>query len=224
MTKFVTLFTIIASLAFAQTASDNLLQPEHLEYQGAFRMPAMNSDGTNMGYTRGEIAYNPDNNSILITSHAYHQKVAEFPVPDPVKSKVFEELPQATAINGWKDMTGGKLNAFDGRNMKIHNLFVYDSRLFFSLYKYYNVDCQDLFSHGASRMDFNNLDTKGMWRIGQGGYSDWTLQYMAEVPAAWQEQFTLAGTVRLSHPCRQFQHQLQGQYMQRAGILRIRSL
>jgi hypothetical protein len=65
------------------------------EYVGAFRLPADEFGSSSLNYSEGPLEYNPVNNSIFIVGHAHHQMLAEFTVPELVKSSEVTELNMA---------------------------------------------------------------------------------------------------------------------------------
>lgn len=74
-----------------------LIHLEDFQYRGAFRLPDDTYGTSNLNYSQGPIAYNPDNHSIFIVGHAHHQQIAEFVVPDLVVSDHIPDLNMAGA-------------------------------------------------------------------------------------------------------------------------------
>jgi len=73
-----------------------LLRIENLVYEGAFRLQASEFGASNLNYAQGPIAYNKANHSLYIVGHSHDQAIAEFAIPDLVKSTDITALPMVT--------------------------------------------------------------------------------------------------------------------------------
>lgn len=63
-----------------------------LIFEGAFRVPADTFGASDMNFSQGPIEYNPDNHSVFLVGHTHQQAIAEFSVPDLVKSSSVADL------------------------------------------------------------------------------------------------------------------------------------
>lgn len=86
-----------AKAGAADPLSLPLLGIEDFEYQGAFRLPADTYGGSSLNYSEGPIEYNSDNHSLFVVGHSHHQAIAEFAIPDLVKSSDILDLNMAAA-------------------------------------------------------------------------------------------------------------------------------
>lgn len=117
---------------------------EDLTYKGAFRIPAQDYGNSDVNYSEGPIAYNPDRHSIFIAGHAHQQAIAEFAVPEIVFSDSLSDLLFAPdALQNFRsfldetpddnpegiDRIGGILYQADGEN----------ARLIVNAYEYYDA-------------------------------------------------------------------------------------
>lgn len=82
-----TLFTL-SFMASAQDPIDSVMT--RLNYEGAFRLPVGTIGESRLGWANGKIALNPFNQTFFIVGHAQHQAIAEFNIPDPVKSSTLK--------------------------------------------------------------------------------------------------------------------------------------
>ena len=78
--------TASVSQAATVPAELPLFQVAHLQYKGAFRLPAETFGASSTNYAQGPIAYNPDNHSLFVVGHAHDQAIAEFAIPELVGS------------------------------------------------------------------------------------------------------------------------------------------
>ena len=94
---------ILATMTAVSPAADPDIAPRDLpllsikdfKYVGAFRLPARKYGASDLNFSQGPIALNPDGGSLLIVGHAHHQAIAEFPIPPIVNSTVLSELKMA---------------------------------------------------------------------------------------------------------------------------------
>lgn len=99
---------LIAALSVTSARAESeptnlpLISIDHFTYVGAFRVPEnTGSEVSNMNYSLGRIAYNPDRHSVYITGHNQHQALIEFAVPELVASNKIDELNFATILQNF---------------------------------------------------------------------------------------------------------------------------
>ena len=95
---------LFVTIARAETVPTDLplISIDHFTYIGAFRVPAdTGSNVSNMNYSLGRIAYNPDRHSVFITGHNQHQALVEFAIPELVASNKIDELNVATVLQNF---------------------------------------------------------------------------------------------------------------------------
>jgi len=96
---------------------DNTVNPDSIEYLGAFKVPEGNWDGDNYfswSYSNGAIAYSPDGDpgnaddfsgSLFGIDHVYRTAASEITIPTPVNSRDLDELPRAEYIQHPTDIS-----------------------------------------------------------------------------------------------------------------------
>ena len=88
-------------LSAAVTAQDlsslPLFDMKDLTYEGAFRVPATAFGPSDINYSQGPIAYNPDRHSLYMVGHTHQQAIAEFAIPELVVSDSLADLNFAPA-------------------------------------------------------------------------------------------------------------------------------
>lgn len=72
-----------------------LLSMKDFQYAGAFRLPSRKFGASDLNFSQGPIAFNPDRRSLFIVGHAHQQAIAEFAIPELVDSTVLTELNMA---------------------------------------------------------------------------------------------------------------------------------
>jgi len=200
-------FIVLFTLSTAAFGAENFVPNEDLTYLGAFKIPntgktSQSCDGFDF-YPNGDVNNN-DNfpGSIYTTGHrkGVNGGVAEFGIPEPVKSKSLDRLPAATILQDWHDVTGGICNeSLTGRwigdveyleakgNMK-------EDKLLWMTYEKYMPD-NDMYVLGWSSTDVSNPDSQKIWRADApaAAYSS----YLTQIPKDWAEQYTQNRTVAM---------------------------
>ena len=85
------------SAAYSQAPSLPRLAIGDMVYEGAFRVPAAKYGVSEMNYSQGPIAYNPENHSVFLVGHSQHQAIAEFRIPKLTRSTALADLAMAAA-------------------------------------------------------------------------------------------------------------------------------
>lgn len=94
-------FLLVVSATGTATSADSaaappqelpLLSIRDFQYVGAFRLPSRKYGQSDLNYSEGPIALNPDRKSLFIVGHAHQQAIAEFAIPELVDGKVLAEL------------------------------------------------------------------------------------------------------------------------------------
>ena len=166
-----------------------LLHPENLIYQGAFKLPAGTIGGSSFNYGGGAVlAYNPQNNSLLIVGHDNHQMVAEINIPAPIVSSEEANLPTAALIQPFADPSEGKIFTIDDSlQNKAGGLLVFNNRLYGSAFSWFDVNHSQILSHYVSSLDFSNVKaSQGMFQLGETG-AGFVSGYMTLIPEEWRE-------------------------------------
>lgn len=179
-----------ASAAGGGSGRDRL-QPEQLEYLGAFRLPDTDPKlASRFPYGGHALAFNPagdkGNGSLFVAGHAHHQLVAEVTIPTPARDREINKLGTAELLQPFGDVTGGLRGSLPGKDMRLGGLLVYKGRLLWSIYRWYNVEGETLPSHGVSDLDLSRPNAAGLWKIGTH-HSQKTAGFMMEVPEQWRK-------------------------------------
>jgi hypothetical protein len=189
------LFTRSSASISAVDPVQPLLQQSDLVYQGAFRLPTVpfgGGFGASYGfeYSTTGFAYNPPHNSLFVNNHIYEQKTAEVSIPAP--STDLSELPVATFLQNFADITEGHLTQLGGSNTAqtyMGGLLVYRNRLVGSAYIFYDAVKEARKSHFTSGVNLaQSGDFKGMYQVGalDPGF---VAGYMGLIPSEWQASF-----------------------------------
>jgi len=168
-----------------------LLKMEDLQYVGAFRLPSRKYGRSELNYSEGPIAFNPDRQSLFIVGHSHHQAIAEFAIPELVDSTVLTELnmagdplqPFATILNR---ASGGNPQ---GNNRIGGMLYVTGPdgpELLVNVYEYYDAPGDNTLSMLVVR-DANDLaksEVDGYFEV-RGGPGH-TAGWMSPIPDPWR--------------------------------------
>lgn len=173
----------------ADPTTQPLLQKSDLVYQGAFRVPNAGFSSTNtFDYGGTALGFNPANNSIFLTGHDWYQRTAEVKIPTIVNSTNLNSLNTATLLQGFVDHTEGKLNGIDptpANGVKVGGHLVYNNKLIFSGYSYYDADANQTYSHFTRPLSFSVTgQVTGPYKVGSDPH--FTSGYMTLVPPEWQ--------------------------------------
>ena len=168
-----------------------LLRMKDFQYVGAFRLPSRKYGQSDLNYSQGPIALNPDRQSLFIVGHAHQQAIAEFAIPELVDSTVVAELnmagdpiqPFATILSR---VSGGNP---DGNNRIGGMLYVSGPdgpELLVNTYEYYDAPGDNKLSMLVIR-DANNLaacKVDGYFEVqGRPGH---TAGWFSPIPAEWR--------------------------------------
>ena len=157
-----------------------------LQYVGAFRLPAPQSDRRTFDYGGTALAYNPARNSLFVVGHDWYQLTAEVSIPRPARTRHVAGLPRARYLQHLTDATAGKVNDTGGDNNKIGGQLVYRGRMYGSAYVYYDATGSQVRSHWArSSTDLRAGRVRGLFQIGRRG-AGFVSGFMALVPPAWR--------------------------------------
>ncbi|MCA9060610.1 MAG: hypothetical protein KDA96_14605 [Planctomycetaceae bacterium] len=183
-----------------------MLMPANFEYLGAFRPPHTDAAGHRFSYGGCGLAYRPgneadvDTGSLYLVGHQLEQRVAEISIPTPVISsrKSMDDLPVARVLQDLGDITAGLLTALTddpSQPFELGGLQVVDDRLHWTMYRYYNVDGLDFYSHATSSLNIADPQVEGPWHLGpqDSGRPEWHAHkyagYIFDVPEREAEQW-----------------------------------
>lgn len=193
------LLLVVSATGMATAADRGAARPQELpllkiqdfEYVGAFRLPSRRYGESDLNFSQGPIAFNPDRQSLFIVGHAHQQAIAEFTIPELVESTVLAELnmagdpvqPFAAILNR---ASGGNP---EGNNRIGGMLYVSGpdgTELPVNAYEYYDAPGDNTVSMLVVR-DANGLaesDVDGYFEVqGRPGH---TAGWISPVPEPWQ--------------------------------------
>ncbi|NOY05333.1 MAG: T9SS type A sorting domain-containing protein [Chlorobi bacterium] len=191
---------ILSFFLFPYVSWGQRILPRHIEYLGAFRLPA-GSGGSNWEYSGHAMTYYPygDPNgpndgfpgSIFGIGHAWHMQVSEISIPRPVISptKNINDLPTARTLREFTDVRSGigSLNVLQeivrvGMEYLPAQGAQTTGKLYFAWGAHFQEDEQNVASHMWCETDLSNC--RGAWWVGSRSlYS--VNDYMFEIPADW---------------------------------------
>ncbi|MBC8180847.1 T9SS type A sorting domain-containing protein [candidate division KSB1 bacterium] len=178
-----------------------LIQPEDLEYKGAFRLPE-GSGGSDWYYSGNAMTYYPDGDSsgpndgfpgsIFAIGHDHQQYVSEISIPAPVISseKNFDELNTATTLQPFSDITGGMFGYLEMPTAGLSYLPPQGNQSSGKLYFCWgqHIQFQEV-SHGWCELNLSNPQTAGPWHFGD--FNNFTTSdYLFEIPKDWADANT----------------------------------
>ncbi|MBU3005741.1 hypothetical protein [Paraglaciecola arctica] len=155
-----------------------------IEYLGAFRVVAEGQSNSN--YAVGTLGFNPDNNSIFMAGHAYHNAIAEFEVPSHFSFETqAANIPAAAVLQDYVQILNKK--EIGNTNNKINGILYHDQNLLVSSEVWYdasgsNADNLQVFSNA---LDVSSSSYKGMLQL-EGKAK--AAGYMFKVPNELTEQ------------------------------------
>ncbi len=179
------------------TLLGNLISISQIEYEGAFRLPASTFGASNLNYASGIIEYNRNNHTLFIVGNTHEFAIAEFRIPELVKSFTISELniadPPIQKFTTVIDRLEENVELLDS----ISGLELVNSELLVNLIKYYDADLQNTQSLIVIR-DSNNLSNsqiEGPFTVSEkaGHAAGW----ISPIPNLWQSN--LGGTHLMGH-------------------------
>ena len=181
----------------------NLVQPTDLTYLGAFRLPGGDERPQTFAYGGNAMTFNPDGDptnsdpypgSLFITGHdriAYGDlpdgdQVAEVSIPAPAVAAKVADLPQASFIQGFHDVTAGYFTDLE-EIPRIGMQYLNHSATGPLIHLCWGQHLQEQApSHAWFSPQLDKPNLKGVWYIGnQDPYS--TNGYMFDIPTAWAD-------------------------------------
>jgi hypothetical protein len=174
-----------------------LLSLEHIQYEGAFRLPTGTFGESSLDYSEGPLEYNAANNSIFIVGHNHQQAIAEFAVPDIVNSDALGDLNMADApVQDFSTILG---RPSGGNTQEINTIGGMElvtgaggAQLLVNAYEYYDAPGDNTHStlviRDAGDLAGSQVDGYFQFEGGAGHTSGW----ISPIPSEWQS--ILGGT------------------------------
>ena len=176
--------TTLATLAPIRQQSplhQHMVTPGNFEYLGAFRPPLVEGMDSRFAYGGWAIAYReggdpdgPDDGfpgSLFFVGSRLDELVAEIDIPQPTVSarKSLDDLQVCKVLQPFADITGGvreKMTNGSSEPFMIGGLQVLNDKLYWTIYKYYNVEGYDYYSHGVCSLNLRRPNAQGPWHLG----------------------------------------------------------
>ncbi len=206
---FVVMFCAFVFEVEAQTTNLPRVQAADLEYLGAFALPSGDYGVTRFGY--GGRAVTPYHDSVtgkatlFIEGHAWEPgSVAQVEIPSSIsKSIVYGELPVASVLQNFFDITDGKLATTGASDYNaLFGMLPYNGRLIVAATSWYDAPCAQNASHGVSTFNLaETTDFAGFRTITATANARSLGGYMTIIPNEWRALFggpALTGNSALS--------------------------
>lgn len=194
----------IATASFQE--ADKLIDPQKdVEYLGAFRFPKSPTSNYEWSYRAGGIAFYPPGDpenvdgdsdfpgSLYSFGHINYRQVAEISIPEPVKSKNYNDLPRAQMVQGFHDVMPDNTPSTSLKGSPGLAYVARENRFYMTFPDNYNFSSPKKVSHGSFKPDFS--DVQGLWMVGKKSepynpeYYAYTA-YISEIPEEWTSTYT----------------------------------
>jgi hypothetical protein len=179
----------VSGLSLVENAP--LIRIEQFKYRGGFRTSGHNhgkQDGSSLSYSEGIFTYNPKNHSIFIVGHPRHSAIAEFKIPEIVKSSkisdfnIANQLQQKfTNVNQTQRVNTGITNYF-----RVTGLELIGDGLMVNYINWYNADGKET-DTSVYFNDATNLATgkiNGPYQLTGAAHS---AGWLSTIPKEWQK-------------------------------------
>ncbi len=187
--------------ADAVISAEEVIQPDELVYQGAFRLPdeygEIWGDQINLwGYSGYASAFYPDGDgagpddgypgSLYAVGHDQAQYVSEISIPIPVKSKTVSDLNTAVILQGFTDLAGDMFGYLEIPRAGLEYLPPQGEQSIGKLHFCWGQHFQfeRVPSHGWCELDLSEPQIAGPWIL--DGYTNYVINdYLFEIPEQW---------------------------------------
>ncbi len=209
MIQNIKILSIIALLSIILPISNTfaywpLIKEGNLTYEWAFRVPKDELSSvqySRLAYGWTNITYNPANNSLFIVWHPYGKMLTEISIPEIIKSNTFSSLKTASVIQSPIDITGWNINKLwkdwdsSVSDWVLWWFMVYNNKLIWSVYSYYDADWKAYRSHYTASLNWtrNGINFSGMYRVWENITNSWNTNwwyvwwYMTTIPTEWKD-------------------------------------
>ncbi|OGJ93360.1 MAG: hypothetical protein A2487_10605 [Candidatus Raymondbacteria bacterium RifOxyC12_full_50_8] len=200
MKGFSVIVYILSMSICAQIDTGRLFMPSDIVYKGAFKLPGK-SGTSQWRYGGGALTFNPHGDpggkvdgypgSLFGVGHIYQNHVSEISIPAPLVSTNYDDLPVATTLQPFADITQGLMNMDQGPASadRLGGLqYMPDGSIFWAAYKYYYVMPEDMNGFGISTSTLSSPNAGGLWHAGSY-HSIFTTDYLFLIPQWWADQY-----------------------------------
>ncbi len=194
------LFFLCTFLAYPQLSLGALplFSISDLTYEGAFRLSSSTHGESSMSYAEGILTYNPDNNSLFVVGATNQQAIAEFPIPQLVKSEKLSDL--NVSSSPIQDFSRVLNRAYSGNPQaidRVGGLEYSNGQLFVNAYEYYDAPANNTHTTLAIRnaRDIASSNVDGYFELtGAAHAAGW----ISRLPSYWQ---SILGATHISGQC-----------------------
>lgn len=165
-----------------------------LTYEGGFRIKASENGVSDVNFSQGPIAYNYENHSLFIVGHSHHQAIAEYAIPEIVKSEELSELnmvetPLQVFCTVLDKAEGGNPDHLDSVGGLYYVNHGGRPKLIVNAYEYYDAPADNTLSTliVENADDLENSSISGYFRF--EGVAAHTSGWISPIPETWQEIF-----------------------------------
>ncbi len=164
------------------------IQAANLSHLGSFKVPL--GSGNGLAYGGTALGYNAANDSLFIVGHDWDQLTAEISIPSYGST--------ATLLQPLRDASAGRLGQIGNGNRKIGGNLVYNNRLYFTGFLFYDADGSARASHFSRPLSLSSGTVTGPVNAGPmnpafyGGY-------LGLIPTEWQSR--LGGAALTGNCC-----------------------
>ena len=193
---FLFLFSLSVSLPSFAAKSDllqniPLLNIQNLEYLGGFRIPADTLGESGASYANGVITLGKDGRSIYMVGHNNDQAIAEFEIPELVKSLNHKDFNYAKNIQPFAKVLNRPASGNPQKMDRIRGLEYIKGQLYANTYVYYDA------SGKATHTTMVIKDAANLAKSEIAGYHAYSAKahaagWISPIPQIWQE--SLKGT------------------------------
>jgi len=196
----------LPTIMSGSVSNGELVQPSDMHYMGAFRLPGGDTPPLTFAYGGNAMTFNPDGDpgnsdalpgSLFITGHDRQpygtlpngDQVAEVSIPEPIEQNNPVDLPQATFIQEFQDVTAGYFtNMEEIPKVGMQYLNHPDTGALIHLAWGQHLQPQEEPSHAWFSADLTMPNLQGVWFIGnQNLYS--TNGYLFDIPFVWADSY-----------------------------------
>jgi hypothetical protein len=186
-------------------AAEGLLYKINMTYLGAFRLPQGDFGGSNFAYGGHALAPYHDpvsgKNTLFMEGHDWYPGfVAQVEIPPSfVNSSNWDDLPQASVLQNFFDITDGKSDSLTNDTFFVYGMLPYNGRLAVGASEYYDANYSQVNSHGVSGFNLSTTnDFQGFYAVAAAANARSLGGYMTTIPYQWQ---SLLGGPALTGNC-----------------------
>jgi len=193
-------------LRLPASAEEGLLYKANMTYSGAFGLPLGSFGVSSFDWGGHGLAPYHDpasgKSTLYMEGHAQIPGfVAQVEIPlSFVKSSVWDDLPLATVLQNFYDITDGKSNTLSNDTFHVYGMLSHNGRLIVGAAEYYDGDASQVNSHGVSGFNLStNNDFQGFYPVAAAANARSKGGYMNIIPYNWQSP--LGGPVLTGNCC-----------------------